>query len=66
MKIEITIWDVDGNVVTHEFSKSQIATQNEIDEMVQLIENSMPAWLAARLVTRSRKDSTNSATNSST
>jgi hypothetical protein len=50
MDIEITIFDAAGNVVSRDVSPAQTATQEEIDEMVSLIENGCPAWLASQIV----------------
>lgn len=47
--IEVTIFDGEGNVVEHSFTKAQAATQAQIDDMVAMIENGTPAWLASQL-----------------
>lgn len=47
--IEITIWNDKGEVVVHEECEADSATQDQIDDMVFMIENGTPAYIAAFL-----------------
>jgi rRNA processing protein Krr1/Pno1 len=50
LKIQITIFDKDGNVVIDEESEADTASDAEIEEMVRLIDQGLPAHIAASLV----------------
>jgi hypothetical protein len=47
--VTITIWDADGNIVVQEQCEAQIATDEQIADMVSLIEGGCPAHLASYL-----------------
>ncbi len=47
--LEITIYDADGNVVTHEEVEAQTATDEQIADMISLIEGGCPAYIASYL-----------------
>lgn len=52
--IEITIWNDKGEIVTHEVSKAQKVSPEEVKEMISLIDGGMSAEMASRLVVGSR------------
>lgn len=49
-KLEVTIWNDEGKIVVQEKVKAFTASQSEIDQMVGLIQQGTPAFLAAQLV----------------
>lgn len=50
-EVRITIWDRDGNVIVDEMQPCATATDREIDEMIELIVEGVPAHISAYLVT---------------
>lgn len=54
MDIEITVYDADSTVISHDIVPAQTATDAEINEMIALIEGGCPAHLAAQLVLNGR------------
>ena len=48
--IHVTIWDKDGKVVVDADEECRTATQDEIDQMVALIADGVPAHVAADFV----------------
>ena len=51
-EVEVTIWDADGNIVVQEVDKCFVATQEQIDQMVGLINLGYTAEMARKIVTR--------------
>lgn len=47
--LEITIWDVDGDIVVQEQVEAFTATDEQIADMVAMIEGGCPAYLAAQV-----------------
>lgn len=50
-KLHVTIWDAEGEVVFDGVEPCCTATEEEIDAMVRLIENGVPAHVAAYVIT---------------
>lgn len=55
-ELRIIIEDDQGNVVVDKITKAFMASQEEIDDMVAMINHGTPAWLASKLVMIERKE----------